>query len=270
MIVESYDDVIVLSGPLRTNFWEVIETAISLTLSRHPSGVIVDCSQLTEVTADGLETFHAAIDFVLEHEKARIIFAAVPEHVEEEMRHAPHVRSQMAVTDTIEEARRSLDLLDPDGDGGPKKDSKKKFNRQILTCLCPTEFDPHVLEVSLELLSDDLAKIVLLMPVVVPRALPLQAPMPEVEDEAMAFVEKAKKILDETHAPYDLRIERTRDLPTLVAEMAEETDAAHVIIGVSRQSGDYERDAHQMALMLAKVDRSLVFVRGKCPEKDAT
>src|SRR5947207_872967 len=111
MIVESYEDVVILSGPLRSNFWETIHTAIALTLKRHPTGVIIDCSGITELTPEGAETFQDAIQFVKEHERARIVVAAVSPQAMEVLRHVPEVRSQLPVVATVEEARRSLDLL---------------------------------------------------------------------------------------------------------------------------------------------------------------
>ena len=111
MIVESYEDVIILSGALRSNFWETIHTAISLTLKRHPTGVIIDCSGITEITPDGAETFHDAIDFVAAHKRARIVVAAVSEEMLEVLRSVPEVRSQLPIAETVEAARKSLDLL---------------------------------------------------------------------------------------------------------------------------------------------------------------
>src|SRR4051794_2917253 len=105
MIVESYEDVIILSGALRSNYWETLHTAISLTLKRHPSGVIIDCSGLTEATPEGAETFRDVMEYIHGHD-ARVIVAAVPSKVYEVLRTVPEVRSQLAITESVEEARK--------------------------------------------------------------------------------------------------------------------------------------------------------------------
>src|SRR5688500_219102 len=116
MIVESYEDVIVVSGALRSNFWETIHTAISLMLKRHPTGVIIDCSGISEVTPEGADTFRDIMAFIHEHD-ARIIVAGVPVQVMEVLKSVPEVRSQLAVAKSVEEARRSLDLLVEEEEG---------------------------------------------------------------------------------------------------------------------------------------------------------
>lgn len=262
MIVESTEDIVRLSGAIRQNFWEAVQTAIALTLQRHPSGVIIDCSQITEITEEGAETFQSAIDFVFEHEDARIIFVGVPESVQEVMRHVPQVRSQMVVLDTVEEARKTLDLLATDD----KRTDRKAYNRQILTVLCPNAFDQHVLDVTIELLSDHRAKVVLLMPLLVPRELPLQAPMPEEEERALCFADKAKAVLTKKNFPYEIRLERSRDLPSLVSEVAEEINAAHVIVSVAANHKEDDDMTKLFHNMLERVNRSLLFVRGKIEE----
>lgn len=260
MIVESTEDVIIISGPMRANFWETIQTAVALTLKRHPTGVIVDCHQITELNEEGAETFQAAIDFVLDHEDARIIFVAVPEHVQEVMRHVPQVRSQMVVMDSIEDARQSMDLLQ--GADRPKKE-RKEVGRNILTVLCPLAFDPHVLEVSMELVSSMPAKVVLLMPIVVPREHPLQAHLPAFEEGAKLFAGQAKAMLEAKHVPFEIRLERTRELSEVVLETAEETNAAHVIVSIAASHEVDDVMANDFRTMLKKIDRPLIFVRGQ-------
>lgn len=259
MIVHPYDDVIQLSGPLEFDYSEAMETAIAMILERHPSGVIFDCSEITHITEEGAETFQSAIDFVLHH-RARLIFAAVPKHVEQAMRKVPEVRSQMATSDSVEEARQSLDVLAGCATSG---NGKKVCTRQILVCLCPNSYDEHVMDVTQELISTLPAKITLLMPVVVPRELPLQAPLPAVEQEAGLFAERARKSLSEQQMPYEIRLERTRDLPSLVSEIAEEVDAAHVVVGVDPREKEEDEMTKMFHNLLDKVERPLMFVRGR-------
>lgn len=260
MIVESSQDVISISGALRANFWETIQTAVSLTLQRHPAGVIVDCHDITELTEEGAATFQSAIDFVFEHPDARIIFVRVPEHVKEVMSHVPQVRSQMVVMESVEDARKSIDLLTTEEP--EKKRERKECNRHILTCLCPKAFDPHVLEVSIELVSSAPAKVVLLMPLVIPREHPLQAHMPELEKQAEEFACKAKQMLSARHVPFEIRLERARDLSDLVVEVGNEVDAAHILVSLPASHEQEESMATDFRSIVKKTDRSILFVRG--------
>ncbi|MDI9635550.1 hypothetical protein QPK87_14210 [Kamptonema cortianum] len=267
MIVESLEDVIVLSGALRANFWETVQTAIALTLKRHPTGVIIDCSGITEISEEGAKTFQDTIGYVLEHDRARIIFAAVPPNVMEILRNVPEVRSQLAVTKSVEEARASLDLLVGDSEGLKKRrEGPKSFNRHILAVLSPNAFDQHVVEVTRELLSDNYCKVVMLIPIVVPRELPLQAPMVEAESKAKEFVVAAIDAFKEDGVPHEVRLERTRDIPSLVQEVAQEIDAAHVVVGLAADHGQDEATSKIFYTLLERVNRSLIFVRAACKE----
>ena len=196
MIVESYEDVIVLSGALRSNFWETIHTAISLTLRRHATGVIIDCSGITECTPDGADTFRDIMEFTASHD-ARIIVAAVPEAVMEVLKSVPHVRSQLAIAGSIEEARRSLDIFveeeDPKGKrrvGGPQS-----TNPKVLVCLATGTSkmaDDAAMRTGLRVADSIPTEIILVCVLVVPRDLPLQAPLPKAEESTAKAIERAQ------------------------------------------------------------------------------
>jgi hypothetical protein len=267
LIVESYDDVIVLTGALRSNFWETIHTAISLTLRRHPTGVIIDCSGITEITEEGAETFHDAIEFVTEHERARIVVAAVPGHVLEVLRSVPEVRSQLPISDTVEAARRSLDLL-VESDGEPKKKKKepeaRSYDRTIVAVLSGDDSDQELLHVTDELLSTMPAKVVLLFPIIVPRNLPLQAPMPEQEATAVKTIEMAKAHMVKTKTAHEAQVEHGRDYPSLIQEVTEKVDAERVIFAFSRRSPEkMEEGLRLVGSIMHKVTRPIVIVRGR-------
>lgn len=267
MIVESYEDVVILSGALRSNFWDTIHTAISLTLKRHPTGVVVDCSGITDMNTDGADTFHDAIQFVKEHERARIVLAAVPPKVMEVLRQVPEVRSQLPVVPTVEDARKSLDLLVEDEDEHGKKKKQKQPNktidRTILAVISGDESDDHMFSVTEELVDTLPAKVVLLCPIQIPRDLPLSAPMPKEEEYAANALELGKKRMNERGTPCEIMLERTRDIPTIIHEIALQVDAAHVIVGLaSDMKGD---DAYLKILksVVERVKAPLVIVRGQ-------
>ncbi len=259
MIVESYEDVVVLSGALRKNFWETIHTAISLTLKRHPTGVVIDCSGITEITPEGAETFHDAIEFVSEYERARIIVAAVPAPVLEVLRSVPEVRSQLAMADSVEDARRSLDLLLE----GSESKKTRPYDRQILCVLRGDSSDEYVIKVTSELVSTLPAKVIIMLPIVVPRELPIQSPMLEQEVEAKNSSEAAQRVLGSMAKACEVKLERTRNLSELVAEAAERFDAAHTVLAAPKPRRNAMGSSQDIDDLLSNVKRPILIVRGK-------
>jgi len=265
MIVESYEDVVILSGPLRSNFWETIHTAISLTLKRHPTGVIIDCGGITEITPGGAETFHDAIDFVKEHERARIVLAAVPDHVMEVLRQVPEVRSQLPVVASVEEARCSLDLLVREEDGGKKKkkETLRAYDRHIVAVISGDASDEQMFNVTEELVDTMPAKVVLLYPIVVPRDLPLTSPMPKEETYAAQVLDEGSKRMAKSGTPVEIRLERTRDIPTVLQDVAMEYNAAHVIVGLASDVKGDDEYLKVLKAVIERVKKPLMIVRGE-------
>lgn len=259
MIVESYEDVIVLSGALRSNYWDTIHTAISLTLKRHPTGVIIDCSALTEATPEGAETFRDAMEFITSHD-ARIIVAAVGGKVLEVLKSVPEVRSQLPIAASVAEARHSLDLL-------VVAPSKKKAlvagsEHIVLVCLRGGSDDMAALHMGSQIADTIQAHITLVYVVEVPRDLPLQAPLPADEDAAAAAIATGKTYLTERSIASNARLDRGRDLASAVHDVATETDASHVVVPLSRDPIRAEENQRLVKSMLEKLSHTVVFVRG--------
>lgn len=267
MIVESYEDVIILTGALRSNFWETIHTAVSLTLKRHPTGVIIDGSGITEITPAGAETFRDAIEFIESHDQARIVVASVPPHALEVLMSVPEVRSQLPIAATVEAARKSLDLL-VTSDEEPKKKKKDmgdgEIKRTILAILSADDSDDDLLQLIKEHVDNVHGRVVLLFPIVIPRNLPLQAPMPELEDKGLKTIEKCKARLSELKTPHEVRVEHTRDLPAIIHETAEEVDAARVLVAFSRRNPEQmEAGMSKLLSIMQRVKRPIVLIRGQ-------
>lgn len=260
MIVESYEDVIVLSGSLRSNFWDTIHTAISLTLKRHPTGVIIDCSGIVEASAEGVETFRDAMDFIKEHD-ARIIVAAVPEQILDVLKTVPEVRSQLPIAASVGEARRSLDLLVEAP--SKKKQAIPSTDEQVLVCLFGDEHDRAALHLGSKVADTLLARIVLLYVVLMPRDLPLQAPMPEDEELAVKAIEHGKSYLAGRNLSAVARLERGRDLASAVQEVANEVKISHVVVPLSPDPVKMEANQKLVRSVLEKVTQTVVFVRGQ-------
>lgn len=228
MIVESYGDVIVLSGALKQNFWDTIHTAISLTLKNHPTGVIIDCSQITEVTPLGAETFRSAMEFIEAHD-ARVIVASVPQHVLEVLKAVPDVRSQLPIAYTVEEARRSLDLLEGKGSGIKRVAAT---NRRIVACLSGSDSDQELLKVAIGIARDREAETTLIYPIIVPRDLPLQAPLADEEAKATAALDHASKEFEKERLSHTIRVERARDVAGAIDDALEESPSVGVIVSM--------------------------------------
>jgi hypothetical protein len=258
MIVESYEDVIHLSGALRSNFWETIHTAISLTLKRHPSGVIIDCSGITECTPDGAETFRDAMEFI-ERFDARIIVAAVPEQVLEVLRSVREVRSQLPIAGSIEEARRSLDLL------VVQPATKKKPNLEVRTAivlhLAGDDRDPEGAAASARMANDLHAEVVLTYVIVVPRDLPIQSPMEKQESAAVASIALAQQLLNKLEIPNRAVVERGRDVASALEAVVGEQRASYLVLPLSPHAEKLEDDLKTVRSVLTKVQVPIVFVR---------
>lgn len=255
MIVESYEDVIILSGALRHNAWETIHTAISLTLKRHPTGVIVDCSAITECTPEGAETFRDAMDFIDQHD-ARILVAAVPEHVLEVLKSVPEVRSQLAIAPSVEAARQSLDVL-----GVQVAKPKVEIQEKVIVVLTGDPADEAALRHASMIADTVRVEVDLVVPLIVPRDLPLQAALPDDEAEAAAAIEKGKDFLRRLNLPHRAWIERGRDVASTVAAVLEETPALHVIVPLPPCDDRVDDAAKLVKSVLGKVKAPTIFVR---------
>lgn len=266
MIVESYEDIIILSGALRSNFWEAIHTAISLTLKRHPSGVIIDCSGLTEATPAGAETFRDAMDFINKHD-ARIIVAAVPESIMEVLKSVPEVRSQLAVASSVDAARRSLDLLVEEDDHGTKKKKKPTLEnaRKLIVCLytgTSVEEDDAAMTVAGKIADSQPTEVHLVCVLLVPRHLPLTSPLEATELAASKAVQRAEQFFDARDVTYYSQVERARDVATALAEVLVDFDAPDVVLPLILDPLKKDENLKLVDSVLSRVNRNIVFVRG--------
>lgn len=271
MIVESYEDVIVLSGDMRSNQWETVHTAISLMLKRHPSGVVLDCAGLGHVTSEGAETFRDAMDFIKRHQDARIIVAAVPDAVMEVLKGVPEVRSQLPIAPTVADAKRSIDLLvhhDDEHEPGAKKKKKPTVSdnaRNLVVCLytgTSLEEDDAAMAVASEIADSRETRIHFVCALVVPRELPLDAPLPKSEESAMHAVGRAKSFFDDRGLVHDDRVERARDVASALVNVVEEIPTTEIIVLPLKSDPNLmDENAKMMKNVLGKVGAEVIFVR---------
>ncbi|HEY3780900.1 MAG TPA: universal stress protein [Fimbriimonadaceae bacterium] len=257
MIVESYDDVIVLSGQLRTNLWETVHTAISLTLKRHPAGVIIDCSGLTNATPEGAETFRDILEFT-KRQEARVIVAAVPENVLEVLRSVSEVRSRLAIAKSVEDARTSLEIVI---DGGKSRKKNGEKNSSILLCLTGRDVDKEALEIASQLAEAREADLHLVYIVVVPRELPLTSPLPEQEAQASKALELCCAKSDR-HVRIIPHLERGRDVLSTIENYLQANKISLLVIPVAAQPTDPEARAAFLKSAIQRIPQQVVIVRG--------
>lgn len=262
MIVESYEDVIVLSGALRANYWDTVHTAISLLLKRHPTGVIIDCSGLTECSDEGAETFRDIMSFIAQFEDARILVAAVPANVLETLKQVPEVRSQLAIAASVDEARKSLDLLVEEPTKGRKKVAQE-IKTKIVLYLTGRPSDLEGLAAGERLAESLGAELELAYVVVVPRDLPITAALPKDEAIAAEAIASARAFFKEREVPYEAYLERGRDVASALAELCENIGAERLLIPLSNKPADADKDLNLVRSVTQKTKVWVGFIRPK-------
>ncbi|MBL8049118.1 MAG: hypothetical protein JNJ45_10610 [Chthonomonas sp.] len=268
MIVESYEDVIILSGALRQNHWETIHTAVSLTLDRYPTGVIIDCSGLTECTLQGAETFRSAHEFIQDHD-SRVIVAAIPKHVMDVLKEVSEVRSQLSIACSVEEARASLNVLQEHVDIEEMENVKVKKDRSvapggtIAVVLTMTSVDDYLVDYTANLCDTLDAGIRLIAPIIVPRELPMQSPLPEEERMAGEAVMRAYQRVKEKQFVVSKDLARGRDMGSAIEDSLEGESVLQVILGLSCSGDDVDANCKLVKAVLGKVSVPVSFVRGR-------
>lgn len=261
MIVESYEDSIVLSGELRSNFWDTVHTAISLALRRHPEGVIIDCSGITYANAAGADTFRDVMRFISKSD-ARVIVAAVPEAIRDVLKSVPEVRSQLAIATTVDEARHSLYALENPEAKKRRKTAGQVGLRKLLVCLGSPEGDVQLLKTTRRIAQAMPAEVVLIYPILVPRDLPIHSPLPDQESAGTASLQQARTLLASTEVQYKVSLERGRDIASTIEDACEEHDASQVLIGLPDGPDTQDAALKLVRSMLIRIKKPLIFVRG--------
>ena len=257
MIVESIDDIIYLSGELSTNQWEAIRTAAGLVLKRHPQGVIVDCGGLNSVTKKGAETFYYMMRHI-QDKNARIIVANVPDHVREVLMDVEDVRSGLAIANSVEDARQSLELLDTLGAANGKK---AYATGTLLLCISGGPADSNAVSLATVIAERRQLSVVVVFPIVVPRSLPMSQVMPEEEDAAAAALQSAKSIMESQRLTVEPAIERVRSTSNAVEKLVELKSPRTIVVAVPKTDVQTGEPMKTISEMLEKVSGEIVFVR---------
>ncbi|MBA3724900.1 MAG: STAS domain-containing protein [Armatimonadetes bacterium] len=256
MIVESIDDIIKLSGELTSNQWQTIRTAAGLILKRHPHGVVVDCGGITACNQAGADTFYDMMVHV-EQKKARIIVANLPPVVREALSHVPEVRSRLAIANSVDEARNSLELSESISRPGTKAHS----TGILILALCGGPADSYATVIAGALAQLRHLRVTAMFPLVVPQALPQSTPMPEKEALANQALQQARATLKAKGIPVDLMIERTRTLAGAVEKACSQIEERTTIVSlpdVDVRNGEPGKTAEEL---LEKLTPEVILVR---------
>lgn len=202
MIIHVRGDVIKLKGSLLENYWLALKSAVTLLLKEHPSGVIIDGSELTEIDEAGAHTFLDASNYIQAH-RARVVISGMPENILEEIRRIPGVRSQLPICPTVEEARASLAV------GGEETVPEIRRKPAVLVPLLGS-WRRVLIPAAIQAAAMK-GEVHLLYVLEVPRALPIGVPLPDEEHKAQETLSEAERILKGHGAPVRKLITRARE-----------------------------------------------------------
>jgi len=237
VIVEVRDDTLALSGHLRRNHWSTLAPAARVLLKRHPEGLILDCSGLSQLTAEGAETLRTAEAYVAEH-GGQLVVAELQPEVARTLRATPSLGSRLALADSVSQARTTLGLT-PSG-----------ASEAVASCavvLLGTETDAHAMSMAARLTPTS-GTVLILVPLSVPRDRSLLSSLGAEEEKAREQVERYTQILQAQQVTVLARVERTRDRARRVVEVLEEHPAQRLVLAVSADTDDEtQRTAQQIA-----------------------
>lgn len=236
MIVEAREDAVRLYGELRENQWLTIKAVTNLLLKRYPSGIIIDCTHLDDVTSEGGETFLDAI-YYIEAANARIVVASLPDKVLATLRAVPGLRSRLPIAATVDEARRSLQM------GGRADTSAAVEGTGILVPLLYPETVSHATTTACRLGKDSRADIHLAYLLVVPRNMPLNTPRPEAEAEAGRMLDMGEAICKRFGLRSFRHLHRVRDRNEGVIQLVDSLKIMTLVLSRPPDRGHDAEDA---------------------------
>ncbi len=238
MIVATKDDVVRLSGSLNRNQWLTIKAAANLLLKQFPEGIVIDCSELSEVTEEGAKTFLDAIRDI-QGAGARIMVCYLPNNVISVLRGVPGVRSQLPIANSLEEARASLKLAQEATSIGPETTSTE--SPVLLLPLMPEIDVPHAVELACRMSAAMGARLHVVYLLEVARYLPLGTPLIEEEARAKETITAAIRSMRQLNVPVSHFLERVRDADDGVFQAIKSHRAKSVVLGAFTPSEADER-----------------------------
>jgi len=233
MIIETKGDVVRLSGSLYKNQWLTIKAAANLLLHDHPQGIIVDCAGLEKISEDGAKTFLEAMRDI-EAAHARIIVANLPDQVLGICKTIPGVRSQLPIADSVEAARASLRIHNRPS-GVPTGVDAGKRGAVLLVPLVSQLDLTYGAALAAQMTRPGRNDVRLVYFLEIARTLPLNAPLPEKEQEAQDALAQAMQLAKQNSILACEHVERVRDAAEGILAAIKNLDAAVVVLGATSE-----------------------------------
>lgn len=240
MIIHMKGDVIEVKGSLMANHWPALRSAVSLLLGRHPSGVIVDGSELTEINEPGARTFLDASSYIEAH-RARVVIAGLPDTILQQISRMPGARSQLPLAQTIEEARASLAV------GGTEAVPEVRRKPTILVPLLG-EWKRAIDFAAAH--ADKHTEIQLLYIIEVPRDQPMGVPLPDLEQHATAISSAVEALAKQKGIAVRTMTSRARVAIEGVTKMAADIEPRLLITAYSKDELVKETNGHNLVRAL--------------------
>lgn len=221
MIIDARNDTITLVGRLDKNIWAAIQAAAAVLLQDNPLGIIIDCKQIDIITGEGIKTFADAFKYITQ-KNARIIFVAPNADIIALARATAGVRSKMPIADTLDGARKSLNIDD-------YKDKYISGNKQILIPLIKDW--KTAISIAHRFYNSKNCDFHLVGIVELPLSMSYSSPMPEVENKVMSDLQKAESILSSnTKSQIHKHIIRARNYFEALSKLADSSSDYRAIV----------------------------------------
>lgn len=252
MIVYTKDDTVKLSGALTRNQWPTIKAAAHVLMKEHPEGILIDGGELTEVTPEGARTFLDALKDI-EASGARIIVCNLPQGAMEVLKKVPGLRSQLALSMSVDQARESLRAESVCSVGLPEG------------AIVVPALESVDMETALRLayvMNRDLGKPVgLLGFVCVPRELPLSAPMPEEEGRVQKLIMSGAELARRHGFRCYAMVQRVRDIRDGLLHALSEARSFRVVLALRVEEAEQEDYLDLADLLLRKAPCGVLIAR---------
>jgi nucleotide-binding universal stress UspA family protein len=168
----------------------------------------------------------------------------------------------MAVS--CEEARHSLDLLINAKQG--KRKAAPQTSARLAVLLTGADVDREALILAAQLAEAREAEVHVLYVVLIPRDLPLTAPMPREESQAAVAIDKARSVLEKQghSVPH---IERGRDLASTIESFLIAIKGSMIVLPVATSSQDLENQSKVFKTLLTRLPQEVIFVKSPTASK---
>jgi len=252
MIVYTKDDTVKLSGALTKNQWPTIKAAANFLMKEHPEGILIDGGELTTVTPEGARTFLDALRDI-EAAGARMVVCNLPASAREVIRRIPGLRSQVAFSMSVEEARQSL-----------RSDGACALGLPPDSVIIPVleEADlPTAVRLAAVMYRDSRKPVAFLGLLLVSRDLPLSSPMGEEETALSQRLSSASALARAHGMECAVHIERVRDIREGLLHVLTRTGAAAIVLALCQERSGDEDYLDLSSLLLRRAPCEVLIVR---------